>query len=219
MPTGADAQGSTCTPPTVYFLERHDSIASHTGQPRADGGANDAAEIEIIPEGSAAGDFAPRPVVKIDRLDAGVKSPSGGGWLNFLGNVNKKTGPISVAGGIGTIAISRSAPVKVDPKVFFANERTFLAWLHVSVILAGASVAIVAFADSSSFHNQIYGVILLPVSIAFIIYAMMQYTRRASMIRRKAPGPYVDIVGPIVLTVILIMSIIAQFSIKLYSML
>ena len=28
-------------------------------------------------------------------------------------------------------------------------------------------------------------------------------SRRASMIRRKAPGPYVDIVGPTVLTVIL----------------
>lgn len=64
--------------------------------------------------------------------------------------------------------------MKVDPKVFFANERTFLAWLHVSVILAGASVAIVAFSDSqTTTQNQFYGVILLPISIAFIVYAMM----------------------------------------------
>ena len=70
-----------------------------------------------------------------------------------------------------------SAPfVKIDPKVFFANERTFLAWMHVSVILAGASVAIVAFtdADTQSVPHQLYGVILLPVSIAFILYAMTQ---------------------------------------------
>lgn len=38
------------------------------------------------------------------------------------------------------------------------------------------------------------------------------------MIRRKAPGPYVDIVGPTVLTVILMLSIVAQFSVKLYTL-
>ena len=38
------------------------------------------------------------------------------------------------------------------------------------------------------------------------------------MIRHKMPGPYVDIMGPTVLTVILMMSIVAQFSIKLYTL-
>jgi hypothetical protein len=38
----------------------------------------------------------------------------------------------------------RKVPVKVEPKVFFANERTFLSWLHMSVTLASISVAIVA---------------------------------------------------------------------------
>lgn len=38
----------------------------------------------------------------------------------------------------------RMVPVKVEPKVFFANERTFLAWLHMSVTLASISIAIVA---------------------------------------------------------------------------
>ena len=30
---------------------------------------------------------------------------------------------------------TRKVPTKVEPKVFFANERTFLAWLHMSVTL------------------------------------------------------------------------------------
>jgi hypothetical protein len=33
---------------------------------------------------------------------------------------------------------------QVEPKVFFANERTFLAWLNMSVTLASISVAILA---------------------------------------------------------------------------
>jgi uncharacterized membrane protein YidH (DUF202 family) len=105
----------------------------------------------------------------------------------------------------------------VEPKVFFANERTFLAWLHASVLLAGASVAIVAFADASPW-SQLYGVILLPVAIAFICYSMYQYARRAAMIRRKDPGPYEDTVGPTVLAVMLMISILAQFAIKIYTL-
>ena len=39
--------------------------------------------------------------------------------------------------------------------------------------------------------------------------------RRAYMIRNKLPGPYDDTVGPVVLGIMLMISIIAQFSIKL----
>ena len=38
----------------------------------------------------------------------------------------------------------RKVPVKVEPKVFFANERTFLAWIHMSLTMASISVGIVA---------------------------------------------------------------------------
>jgi uncharacterized membrane protein YidH (DUF202 family) len=86
----------------------------------------------------------------------------------------------------GTMALPRSAPVKVDPKVFFANERTFLAWMHVSVILAGASVAIVTFSETSAASpDQLYGIILLPVSIAFIVYAMMQCKKLIFIVSMK----------------------------------
>jgi hypothetical protein len=56
------------------------------------------------------------------------------------------------------------------------------------------------------------------LSFASLLVAMCVDSRRASMIRRKAPGPYVDIVGPTVLTVILMISIVAQFSIKLFTL-
>jgi uncharacterized membrane protein YidH (DUF202 family) len=69
----------------------------------------------------------------------------------------------------------RKAPIKVEPKVFFSNERTFLAWLHISVILAGGSIAILAFAeDQNPGVSQAYGILLLPVAVVFIVYAMVQ---------------------------------------------
>jgi uncharacterized membrane protein YidH (DUF202 family) len=38
-------------------------------------------------------------------------------------------------------------PVRVEPKVSFANERTFLSWLHFSVVLGGLSVGLLNFGD------------------------------------------------------------------------
>jgi hypothetical protein len=40
--------------------------------------------------------------------------------------------------------------------------------------------------------------------------------KRASMIRRRDPGPYEDKVGPVVLGVLLAVSIIVNFVVKLY---
>jgi len=144
----------------------------------------------------------------------GAQADGGGGfWSRLFGKKkNKKYGEV------GTLMKLRKAPVKIEPKVFFANERTFLAWMHLSVILAGASIAILAFAQDQNPYSQLYGVLMLPVAIAFIVYSMYQYARRANMIRHRHPGPYEDTTGPAVLGIMLMVSILAQFALKLYSM-
>lgn len=40
--------------------------------------------------------------------------------------------------------VSKEFSENVEPKVFLANERTFLAWLDISVTLAAISVAVLA---------------------------------------------------------------------------
>ena len=111
----------------------------------------------------------------------------------------------------------RKVPIKIEPKVFFANERTFLAWLHMSVTLASISMAIVALADANEW-SQLYGLLLMPVSIAFCVYSLWLYVKRASMLRRKDPGPYENQTGPIVLASLLSLSIIINFFVKLYDL-
>lgn len=156
-----------------------------------------------------------QPMARTISSQARVATPQPTFFQKLFGKVpssNNRT-----YGSIGTLQKERKVPVKVEPKVFFANERTFLAWLHASILLAGASVAIVAFADANPW-SQLYGVMLLPVAIAFICYSMYQYARRSAMIRQKSPGPYEDTVGPTVLGIMLMVSILAQFAIKLYTM-
>lgn len=72
-----------------------------------------------------------------------------------------------------------SGAKKVDPKVFFSKERTFLAWMHTSLWLAGASMAITAYSDTGTV-SAIYGLMMLPVAIIFIIYAMLQCKKMLS---------------------------------------
>ncbi len=112
-------------------------------------------------------------------------------------------------------SLMRTVPVKIEPKVYFANERTFLAWMHMSVVLSSISVAIVAFADANQW-SQLYGLTLMPCAIAFCIYSLWMYIKRAQMIRRKDPGPYEEKWGPIILSAVLALSIVINFFVKLY---
>lgn len=106
-----------------------------------------------------------------------------GGVFSFFSNFFRPRGYQSISG-----AKVRKVPTKIEPKVFFANERTFLAWLHMSVTLSSISVAIIAFAEANEW-SQMYGLMLMPVAIAFCCYSLYMYMKRAAMIRQRHPGP------------------------------
>jgi len=40
-------------------------------------------------------------------------------------------------------------PIRVEPKIAFANERTFLSWLHFTVVLGGLAVGLLNFGDKT----------------------------------------------------------------------
>lgn len=163
--------------------------------------------VETPPEGSNEDDFAPR-TLGVSTKKKVKANESVGLFAKLFGRRENKTIKIRTVK-------PRKAPIKIEPKVFFSNERTFLAWMHISIILAGASVAILALAEYENVGKQLYGLIMLPVAIAFLCYSMYQYVKRSYMIRHKLPGPYEDSVGPTILSIMLMVSITAQFSIKL----
>mmetsp|Transcript_24609 Transcript_24609/g.45857 ORF Transcript_24609/g.45857 Transcript_24609/m.45857 type:complete len:199 (-) Transcript_24609:248-844(-) len=157
-------------------------------------------------------------------LPSAMNQPQNGSWFNPLSWGNEggsKAGymPINNSPSVNAERLQklRKVPIKIEPKVFFANERTFLAWLHMSVTLASISMAIVALADANEW-SQLYGLLLMPVSIAFCVYSLWLYVKRASMLRRKDPGPYENQTGPIVLATLLSVSIVINFCVKLYDL-
>ncbi|KAI8902911.1 hypothetical protein BC833DRAFT_571089 [Globomyces pollinis-pini] len=105
-------------------------------------------------------------------------------------------------------------PVRVEPKVFFANERTFLSWLHFCIVLGGLALGLLNFGDAV---GQIAGVMFTVVAMMFMFYALFLFQWRADKIRNRDAGPYDDRVGPSVLVLVLFLAISANFYLKFTS--
>lgn len=66
--------------------------------------------------------------------------------------------------------------VKVEPKVFFSNERTFIAWLQFCALLLSVALNLLNFGDQVS---RIAGALFIGISAGIAIYALYQFERRA----------------------------------------
>merc|ERR1712014_330954 len=87
-------------------------------------------------------------------------------------------------------------PTRVEPKVFFANERTFLSWLNFTVILGGLAVGLLNFGDRV---GQISAGLFTLVALAAMLCALVTFHWRAKSIRMRGQGGFDDRFGPTVL--------------------
>ncbi|KIK67950.1 hypothetical protein GYMLUDRAFT_36755 [Collybiopsis luxurians FD-317 M1] len=133
-----------------------------------------------------------------------------------------------------TAAKRIALPVRVEPKVSFANERTFLSWLHFTVVLGGLAVGLLNFGDKvgkisaamfSAVGEYISWAITdtqksssslnpLNLAMAIMIYALYTYHWRAASIRRGGRGPYDDRLGPTLLCIALLIAVIVNFVLR-----
>ncbi|KAK0546947.1 GTPase regulator Nrf1 [Tilletia horrida] len=105
-------------------------------------------------------------------------------------------------------------PVRVEPKVFFANERTFLSWLNFTVTLSALAAGLLNFGDSV---GRISAALFSFVAMAIMVYALVTYHWRATAIRNKGSGPYDDRLGPTMLSVMLLIAVIVNFILRFNS--
>lgn len=95
---------------------------------------------------------------------------------------------------VPTIAPSR--PARVEPKSFFANERTFIQWVSIALLLATI--------DSLAPTSEIPMATKLRVGVTacagvLIVYSVSVYYWRLSLLSRGAPYGYTDRLGPVIL--------------------
>lgn len=150
-----------------------------------------------------------------------VKNATATGILGLFTKKNR-VGPSGQQAGAGVGAVGVRAqeglgaenrerrifvPVRVEPKVFFANERTFLSWVHFSIFLGGIATALVGLGNRQARYS---GFLFASVSVMFASYALYLYQWRASRIRERDPGPYDDRLGPVVVVIVFLAAMIAN---------
>ncbi|CDZ96566.1 Protein involved in vacuolar polyphosphate accumulation, contains SPX domain [Phaffia rhodozyma] len=110
-----------------------------------------------------------------------------------------------------------SVPVRIEPKVIFANERTFLRWLHVAVLLAGISTGLLNFVsvdDTAGMYSAFAFTLCALISVA---YSAGMFGYRAISLRKRRDARYHDDLGPTLLGGIIIVALGINFILRLKS--
>ncbi|KAL0083608.1 VTC domain-containing protein [Phycomyces blakesleeanus] len=101
--------------------------------------------------------------------------------------------------------------IKIEPKVFFANERTFISWLQFAALLLTVALNLLNMGD---YVSRIAGGIFIGISIAVAFYALYRFEKRAWMINRRVLGRYDDLWGPAVLCALLVGALIVNLYLR-----
>lgn len=103
-------------------------------------------------------------------------------------------------------------PTRVEPKVFFANERTFLSWLNFTVILGGLAVGLLNFGDRV---GRISAGLFTFIAMAAMLYALITFHWRAASIRKRGQTGIDDRFGPTVLALALLAAVVVNFVLRM----
>ncbi|KAK3489540.1 vacuolar transporter chaperone 4 [Neurospora hispaniola] len=105
-------------------------------------------------------------------------------------------------------------PVRVEPKVYFAAERTFLGWLEYSIYIGTIAVTLLNFgaSDKGGRGSSIIaaGVFTL-LAFLSLWYAVVIYLYRSHAIRTRKAARYYDKWGPSILCAALFVAVVLNF--------
>jgi uncharacterized membrane protein YidH (DUF202 family) len=117
------------------------------------------------------------------------------------------------------LQLPRKVPMRVEPKSFFANERTFLSWCSMATTMGGVSSAMVGLTFSRPSGSQgrvissrtvdLVSAVYVPLAILMVLYALFMFNSRSTFMRRKQVGFFDDHVGPIALAGVTLLTLVA----------
>ncbi|CAJ2501222.1 Uu.00g040750.m01.CDS01 [Anthostomella pinea] len=103
-------------------------------------------------------------------------------------------------------------PVRVEPKVFFAAERTYLGWLEFSIYIGAIAVTLLNFGSKPNKLSFIVAGIFTLLAILALCYSVAIYLYRSKGIRERQVIKYYDRLGPTILCGALFMGVALNFA-------
>jgi len=109
-----------------------------------------------------------------------------------------------------------SGELKIEAKVWLANERTFLKWQHISVLLGGLAVGLYT-AARGNVVTMWMGVAYTVIAICAGIWGWSMHWQRRRMIEQRSSKDFDNIIGPMVVSIALMVALIVNFAFQYYS--
>ncbi|EPQ52723.1 hypothetical protein GLOTRDRAFT_140362 [Gloeophyllum trabeum ATCC 11539] len=103
-------------------------------------------------------------------------------------------------------------PIKVEGKVWFANERTWVSYLNIAMLMGTFSLALFNTSKDQIARNFAY--VYAGLSVAIVVYGYLLYQYRITLIRRRDPNHFDQIWGPIVISIALFCAVLANFILR-----
>ena len=106
------------------------------------------------------------------------------------------------------------APLRMDARVWFANERTFLSWMNMSAILTTFAGGLTVIGEG--YATQITGVLILTSSaLIFILYAAYMHYHRARNLRKRCVTGFEDRFGTSLIFMVMTTAVLANLVVTL----
>ncbi|KAI8359842.1 VTC domain-containing protein [Choanephora cucurbitarum] len=110
------------------------------------------------------------------------------------------------------LTVEKPKKKKVEPKMFFSNERTFINWLQFSALLLTVSLGLINFGDRVS---KASGAFFIIISMILAFYAQLRFQYRSWQIQYRSSSRFDDIYGPAVLCFVLIIALFVNLGLRI----
>jgi len=107
-----------------------------------------------------------------------------------------------------------TGPVRVESKVWLANQRTFIKWLHISILLSSLSLGLYNAAGKHNRVAQALAVVYTFFALFSAAWGWYMYEKRARLIRQRSGKDLDNITGPLVVCIGLAVALVLNFAFK-----
>lgn len=106
--------------------------------------------------------------------------------------------------------IKNKGELKVEPKVWLANERTFLKWQHIGILQGALALGLYSAAGDNAVARWI-GVAYIGISAFAGLWGYYMLRTRRSMILERSGKDFDNMIGPIIISVAMIVALSVNF--------
>lgn len=114
--------------------------------------------------------------------------------------------------------IKNQSSVKVEAKVWLANERTFNKWLHITCLLSALTFTIYSSVEKSTSPAvaTVVAYILFALTLFSGIWGYTQYLRRVELIKARGERHFDNPVGPLIVAIGLLIALVINLFASLH---